>query len=275
MSWKKLSVVVLFTLCLYPGCRSGRELENLSAEDRYRLAKQEFDEGDYLQAIEDFRVITLQFPGSTVSDSAQFYLGESYFQRSQFLLAASEYENLIRAMSTSKLVPTARYQIGMCYYELSPPSDLDQKYTLKALDAFQSFIEYHPTNVLVPEAEEKIGELNTKLAKKEYDAGVIYVKMENYRAAERQFDYVLEKYHDTEYADRAHVGKIEAQIARKRYDDAKKEVDRFLDRYPTSSLKDKVENLKREIDNILQRQPDSKADGNTPAGKSTSRMHRE
>jgi outer membrane protein assembly factor BamD len=242
------------------GCHSSNVVENLSAEDRYKLAKAKFDDGNYLDAIEDFRVITLQYPGSRVADSAQFFLAQSYFHRDQFILAASEYETLVRSMSVSPLVPEARFQIGMCYYELSPSSDLDQQYTYKALDAFQSFIEYHPTDALVPQAEEKIRELNTKLAEKEYNSGKIYMKMEYYGAAERQFQFVLEKYHDTDYAPPALIGEVEALIARQKYSEAKKEIDKFFVRYPSSSLVDRAKQLSEQIESNLESTGNSKTD---------------
>lgn len=268
MTTKTIFALISIISLLYAGCHSSKELESLSADDRFEVAKKKVDDGNYLDAIEDFRVITLQFPGSRVADSAQFFLAQSYFHRDQFILAASEYETLTRSMSTSKLVPEARFQIGMCYYNLSPSSDLDQKYTYKALDAFQSFIEYHPTNSLVPLAEEKIQELNTKLAKKEYEAGVIYMRMEYYRSAERQFDFVLDKYHDTEYAPRSLIGEVEALIARKKYPEAKKEIDKFFERYPSSPLVERAKNLRDQIESNLRGRTDSKAGGNGPSEKS-------
>ena len=65
-------------------------------------------------------------------------------------------------------------------------------------------------NVLGPEAEAKINELNAKLARKEYESGLIYMKMDYFRAATVSFDYVLEKYHDTPYAEPALLKKGES-----------------------------------------------------------------
>jgi outer membrane protein assembly factor BamD len=260
MTTRALISAIILVAILEFGCHSSNVVENLSAEDRYKLAKAKFDDGNYLDAIEDFRVITLQYPGSRVADSAQFFLAQSYFHRDQFILAASEYETLVRSMSVSPLVPEARFQIGMCYYELSPSSDLDQQYTYKALDAFQSFIEYHPTDALVPQAEEKIRELNTKLAEKEYNSGKIYMKMEYYGAAERQFQFVLEKYHDTDYAPPALIGEVEALIARQKYSEAKKEIDKFFVRYPSSSLVDRAKQLSEQIESNLESTGNSKTD---------------
>jgi outer membrane protein assembly factor BamD len=260
MTTRAFILAIILVTTLEFGCHSSNVVENLSAEDRYQLAKAKFDDGNYLDAIEDFRVITLQYPGGRVADSAQFFLAQSYFHRDQFILAASEYETLVRSMSASPMVPEARFQVGMCYFELSPSSDLDQQYTYKALDAFQTFIEYHPTNALVPQAEEKIRELNTKLAEKEYNSGKIYMKMEYYGAAERQFQFVLEKYHDTDYAPPALIGEVEALIARKKYSEAKKEIDKFFVRYPSSSLIDRAKQLSEQIESNRESTGNSKTD---------------
>ncbi len=256
------NIFFLFLSLLFLNCGGSKQtMKHLDAEDRFAIAKQKFNEGNYLEAIEDFSVITLQFQGSSVADSAQFYLGECRYNRGEYILAAAEYEALIRNMSSSKLVPDSRFKIAMCYYNLSPKPELDQKYTLKAIDAFQTFIEYHPTHSLVSVAEAKIRELNDKLAKKEYEAGIIYIKGGNYKAATQQFDYVLEKYHDTDYADRALIAKIEALVARKRYADAKIEVTKFFEKYPTSPLRERAESLKADIENHLKTQSQTTSDG--------------
>jgi outer membrane protein assembly factor BamD len=71
-------------------------------------------------------------------------------------------------------VPEAQYKLALSYYELSPRAPLDQQYTRKAIDEFQSFVEYYPNNPLVKDAAEKIRELNTRLAKKQYETAKLY-----------------------------------------------------------------------------------------------------
>ncbi len=238
------TVIALFVLA---GCEASEELQQLSAEERFARAMELFHDEDYLAAIEEFKIVTLQFQGGALADDAQFFIAESYFRREQYQLAAYEYESLIRTMPTSEFVPRARYQRALCYYHLSYPSHLDQEFTRRAIDEFQTFIEYHPADPLVAEAEQKISELNTKLAKKEYENGIIYMKMEYYRAAVNSFDFVLEKYYDSPYAEHAQLKKAEAMLRRKRYKEAKEEIDKFFSKYPNSSLKEEAEKLRLEI----------------------------
>jgi len=242
---------VMSSLLLLMGCSSSENTPQVSAEERYARGMKMYEDEDFLEAIDEFRVITLQFQGMALADDAQFMMGECRFQREEFVLAAYEYELLYRTMPTSEYVARARYKSAESYFNLSAPSYLDQDYTKKAIDGFQAFIEYYPTDSLVSEAEKKITELNSKLARKEFENGLIYMKMEYYRAAIVSFDYVLEHYHDTPYAEPALFRKAEALYARKKYEEAKEELERFLRKYPSSNLKDAAESLRRSIDGAL------------------------
>jgi outer membrane protein assembly factor BamD len=222
-----------------------------TAEMRFEKAKALFDDEDYLEAINEFSVITLQHQGTAYADDAQYYLGECRFQRGEFLLAAFEYQQLMRNMPASPLVPDAQYKLGFCYYELSPKSSLDQQYSLKAIDEFQSFVEYYPGNPFATDAEQKIKELNSKLAKKEYDTARLYATLEYYRASVIYYDLVIEKYHDTDYAPLAYIGKAEALVERKRFLEARKVLERFLSLFPGNVLQSRATRMLEDIDERL------------------------
>ncbi|HWP81168.1 MAG TPA: outer membrane protein assembly factor BamD [Bacteroidota bacterium] len=247
MSLRQSVRLILGGVLTIVGCSSEDIVEQLGAEARYEIAIAKFREGDYLDAIEEFKIITLQFQGSALADDAQFFMAECRYLREEYVLAAYEYEVLLRTMPTSEYVPRARYRRAICYYNLSPKSYLDQEYTRKAIDELQAYIEYHPTDSLVSDAEAKIIELRTKLAKKEYESGIIYMKMEYYKAATVYFDLVLERYHDTPFAEQALLRKAEALMRRRRYAEAKEAIETFLAKYPTSPLLEEAQNLQREI----------------------------
>ena len=243
----------LIILCgsVVSSCGSSDVQQNLSAEERFEHGKKKFLSEDYLEAISEFEIVKLQFPGSSVADDAQYYLGECHYQQEEYLIAAEEYLALKRNMQASELVPVAQYKIAMCYYNLSPESRLDQAYAKRAIDEFQSFIEYYPTHEFVHDAEENIQELNNRLAKKLYDTAELYLKMEYYKSATIYFNAVIEKYHDTPFAEPALFGKVKSLIPRKKYDEAKQEIDKFLLKYPDSSLKNDAQSLSRDIEEYL------------------------
>ncbi len=249
LSSVRLSGLLLLASLVLAGCGgSTGVVKQVSPEDRFKHAKELFDDKDYLEAINEFNVITVQDQGSAFAADAQYYLAESRYMRGEYLLAAFEYNVLKRSYPASPRVPEAQYKMALSYYELSPRAPLDQQYTRKAIDEFQSFIEYYPNNPLVKDAAAKINELNTRLAKKQYETAKLYTTMEYYRAALLSYDEVIEKYHDTEYAPLAYQAKIELLMSRNHYKQAAAEIDRFLSRFPNSVLKGTMDGLKQRAD---------------------------
>ncbi|MCI0708289.1 MAG: outer membrane protein assembly factor BamD [Ignavibacteriae bacterium] len=229
-------------------CGSSDELvQQIPVEERFAEAMQLFEDEDYLDAEKEFRVITLQFPGTILADDAQFHLGECRYLYGDYILAAYEYDVLLRTMPTSEFASRARFRKADCYYNLSPESYRDQDYTRKAIDEFQAFLEYYPTDSLAGLAANRIHEMNTKLARKEYENGETYIKTNSYKAALYYFELVLEKYHDTPYAELAQLKKAEVNFLRKRYSDAKTDIDLFFQRYPESDSKATAEKLRNDI----------------------------
>jgi outer membrane protein assembly factor BamD len=246
------SILILFSFITFStlivGCGSEEATKQLSAEERFNDGMKAFKDEDYLAAIEEFKVVSLQYIGSKVADSAQFYLAESRYLRDEYILAAFEYDVLVRSMPSSIFVSRARFRRATCFYELSPNSILDQNYSRKAIDEYQAFLEYHPTDTLVSLAEQRINELNTKLAQKDFENGMTYMHMEYYKAATYYFDLVLDKYHDTQYAESAYLKKAEALANRKKYADAKETLDKFRAKYPSSVLKSDSDRLNSDIE---------------------------
>ncbi len=236
-------VLLGLIVMLAAGCGSSKEIPNESVEQRFHHAKQLFDDEDYLEAINEFTVITLQYQGSTYAGDAQYYLGECRFKRAEYLLAAFEFSLLRRNFPASARAADAQFELGLSYYMLAPKSSLDQQYTRKAIDEFQTFLEYYPNNERAVEAGAKIRELTTRLAKKEYETARLYATMEYYKASLFYYDDVIEKYHDTEYAPLSYLEKTELLIDRKKYKDAEECITKFITLYPNSVLRSRADAL--------------------------------
>jgi len=243
------------------GCSVDETTRQIPADERFRGAMALYEDGDYLEAIEEFKIVTLQYQGTAFADDAQFYMAQCRFERDEFILAAFEYDVLLRTMPTSEFVSRARFQKATCYYEMSPNSYLDQDNSRRAIDEYQVFIEYHPTDSLASVAESRIGEMNTKLAEKDFNNGLTYLKLEYNRAAIYYFDVVLEKYHDTPFAEPALLRKAEALTARKRFGEAKETIGKFLEKYPKSQYLEDLGGIQSDI-----------VDGEAAAAKEAARL---
>jgi outer membrane protein assembly factor BamD len=231
------------------GCGSSEKTTStISVEERFAHAKALFDDKDYLEAINEFTVITLQFQGSAHAADAQYYLGECRFLRGEYLLASFEYGIVKRNYPASPRVPDAQYKLALAYYMLSPKSSLDPQYTRKAIDEFQQFVEYYPKNELVPEADAKIKDLTNRLAKKQYETARLYTTMDYYKAALVYYNDVIDRYHDTEYAPVAYLDKADLLLSHKRYREARETLDAFNARFPQSVLQSRGDSIRMKID---------------------------
>jgi outer membrane protein assembly factor BamD len=229
------------------GCGSSNEATTPTAEERFAHAKVLFDDEDYVEAMNEFTVVTLQFPGSAVASEAQFYIGECRFARQEYLLAAFEYNQLRRNYPASPRLADAQFKLGASYEHLSPKSTLDQQYTRKAIDEYQTFVEYYPANSRAPEADAKIRELTTKLAKKQIEIARLYRTMGYSKASQFYYDDVIERYHDTEFGPLAYIEKTQLLIDKKKFAEADQQISRFLTLYPNNVLRGQAEELKQEI----------------------------
>ncbi len=225
-------ITVPFLILFYSACSSSVDTSQLTPEEYFNYVLQLYNNEDYEQAIIEFQNIILQYPASTVSDDSQYYLGMTYFKRDQFLLAAYEFSKLIRNTPASPFVPESQFMLAESYYQLSPPFPLEQSYTKKAIEEFQAFIDFFPSNAKVEEAEKKIRELNDKLAEKEYNSALIYQKMEYEYAAMKYYTFVAESYHDTKFAPLALYNKIKIELKKGLNNEALADISIFLSRYP-------------------------------------------
>ncbi len=245
---------LIVIIAVFSACSSSRNKKPATGIERFHEAKAAYDNEDYFEASQELQRIVWSFSGSTIADSAQYYLGLSHYKLDEYILAASEFEKLITHMPHSKLVPQSEYMLAESYFKQSPRPELDPEYTIKAIRAYQSFIEDFPTSDLRKDAEKKILILRSKLAEKDYDSGVIYRKMKRYKAAIIYFDAVLAKYYDTPWADDAQLGKVETYVDAQDFVSARKELDKFEQQFPKSSLKSRAAELGTEIENQLGKQ---------------------
>jgi outer membrane protein assembly factor BamD len=235
---------------LWIGC-SGRSPEpTWTAEEYFSYAKDLYEDEDYFEATNEFTVIILRYPGSTVADSAQYLLGMSHYMLEEYIISAAEFSKLINNMPQSPLVPDAQYMLGMSYYEMSPRPALDQEYTEKALRAFQLFIEDFPGHKKREEVEQKLMELREKMAEKAYLNAELYRKMVWYKSSLIYYNIVLERYYDTSWADDAMLGKAISLIEMGEWQEAKKTLLELQEKFPNTDLSYAVKRYLKKVENF-------------------------
>lgn len=250
-----LFAAIIAVMILVSGCSSsGSNISTSDPQKAFDQAKRKYDRGDYVDAIEDFSFIKIRFPGTEVSDKVQYYLAMSYFNQKEYLLAAYEFDSFLKNYPLSPLAADAKYMLGSTYYELSPKFSLDQEYTKEAINELLAYTELYPQDKHVAEAEKRIKELRNKLAFRDLYTAELYMKTDNYKAASLYYQSVYENYIDSDYADDGMVGQAEAFINGRKYEDAKKVLEKFYKLFPKSDLKSKADRLSSRITSEAQTQ---------------------
>lgn len=251
-----VSISIMLLICLsilFSSCSSSGSKRTLSdnPESAFLLAKSSYDKKEYLDAIDEFSLIKLKFSGSSIMDKAIFYLAMSYFKNDEFILAVYEFETIIRSYPTSPLVEEATFYTAMCYYKLSPDFSLDQAYTKLALASFLDYMELYPSGKNRALADARSKEMKNKLAYKAFKSADMYFDLGNYKSSLVYYDYVLNEFFESEYADDALYGKIQALIKKKQLSEAATEIERFEKRFPRSPLLKNVKSLKTKTSSTL------------------------
>lgn len=237
----------LTVLVILSACSAKVDTSLMSAEEHYNYTMKLYNDEDYDVAIPEFQSILLNNAGSSIYDDAQYFLAMTYFNRGQYYLAAYEFSKLIRDMPASTYVPDAQFQLGESYYRQTPDYSLDQQFSKQAIEEFQAFINYFPTNPKVAEAEKKIKELNDKLAEKEFKSGIIYERMEYNNAAIKYYSMVVDSYHDSRYAPEALYRRMKLEADKGQMEKVYNDIGLFLSRYADNPLAKDVKDLEEKI----------------------------
>ena len=192
-----LFLIIGSLLVIGTGC--SRALKKDLKDDEYYFNRgMEFlKKKNYQSAIENFQTVVDSFSGSERVVDAQYQLGEARFKNEEYLTAAYEYERVYSDYPSSEYAADAWYKKALCYFMESPKANLDQENTQLAIDEFHRFIDNFPRNELVKDAQERIRELESKLAYKYYLVAELYRKMNARDAALIYYKALVEEYPQT------------------------------------------------------------------------------
>jgi tol-pal system protein YbgF len=88
----------------------------------YQSAYQELMEDNYQLALSDLRVFLERFPRTRLSDNAQYWIGEVYYEQKQFSVAVDEFRKVIDEYPDQDKVPAAYYKLALSFRALRDPA---------------------------------------------------------------------------------------------------------------------------------------------------------
>jgi len=191
-------------------CSTVESTKPSSAAAQFEKANRRYEAHNFLGAIEQFKVLLAQFPGSKYAEPATFFLGKSYYESKEFPLAEVELERVTRDFPRGIYAEEATFLLGMCAYKERRSAAYDQTSTEKAISLLQNYVTLYPEGAFTAPALQRIAECRSILAQKIYQSGVLYIKLGDFGAARTCFDEVCDKYGESPWAAWAALGIAES-----------------------------------------------------------------
>ena len=190
-------------------------------------AQEYFENCDYLKASPLFKDLIESYSSSAKVEKVYFYYSYCDYLLEDYLLAAYEFQKILKKFPRGKYAEQAQFLLADCFYHSTPKYNLDQDYNLRATEEFQLFLDRFPKSPKREEANKKIDELYTKREKKAFEAALLYHRMENYRSSMSALTQLL-----FDFPDIAEAEKIRYLIVEASYKYAEKSVEvKKIERY--------------------------------------------
>ena len=233
------------------GCGSTTGLDADTPQEAYEKGLDLYERGKYLRAIDYFRGVFDYGRTHEWADDATFYLGRAYQANGEYLLAANEYGRFAELYKSDPRAEEAEFYRVESYVSLSPPYELDQSDTERAVTYGRLYLNRYPQGAHADEVVQTVEMLRAKLARKQYETARLYETRELYEAAALSYEEVLDGFPTSDYADDALAGAVRNWVryaglsipARRaaRYESAVASYRRLLEIFPDSPRLKEVE----------------------------------
>ena len=189
------NTIINFIIIFVLGCSSYSISEQERVQLNYNEGLEFYNKGKYSKAREAFKYVILHSMGSRLALESEFYLSESLYNLGEYEDALYGYDNYARSAQDPELIELARFRICQCSFNLTVDYKKDQAATVDALEKFEIFLEDYSDSEYYSEIISIKSDLIYRLAKKEYESAVLYIKMQEYKAALIYLFNVLNNYY--------------------------------------------------------------------------------
>ena len=188
-------------------------------------AKEYYNKEEYEKSIALFEESLAAIKGTKDFERLYYYYAYAHYGSGDYVMAAYHFKYIAENYPAFENATECEYMSAYCYYLLSPGYNLDQTDTYKAIEAFQLFINNHPSSERVSLANTYMDKLREKLEKKAVESALEYYRIGNYKASVSCFKEVLKEFPDSKQADKLnyYLLKSNYQLAKKSINSKKTE----------------------------------------------------
>jgi outer membrane protein assembly factor BamD len=207
----------------------------LAPDVQFQRGMEAYEAGRFGRAIEFLQPFSLSGIGDPRLPDGLYALARSYFERREYVAAATEYLRLATEFPNHPRALEGRLGACEAYSRLAPGPQLDQEFTLSALTHCASLAGAFPGTPEAERAQELMVEARHRLAEKAYQTGLFYFRRRAYDASVIYFQEAANQYPETTIAPAALLRMHEAYSRIGYVEEAQEIRERLLREYPDSS----------------------------------------
>ncbi len=191
----------------------------------------------YQDAVACLDVFKSRYPNTPQSASADLVIGDNYFNKKEYLLAAETYQSFLKNNPYHDKQDYAYFKSGMAYLKDSPKAiDRDQQYLETAAQNFSMVGRYFPNSQYLHESEDFYKKTVGRLAAREYYVGRFYYKYGELLSSIPRFTNVVKNFAGVGYDERSFYYLVMVGIRTNQPELARQAYLAFEQRFPNSGL---------------------------------------
>lgn len=211
--WLTFALLVSFfpAGCLFSGHKkTAAKTPDTNAEpDKilYDRALNDYNHGRYTESRLSLQTLINSYPDSEYLAKAKLAVADSYYKEGGtegLTQAVAEYKDFETFFPFLPEASYAQMQIAMAHYRMMEKPDRDATQARLAEQEFQSFLLKYPKSPLVPQADQRLREVQEVLGDGDFEVARFYYVKGDYRASAARLAEVITRYPLFSQADRAH-----------------------------------------------------------------------
>ena len=177
--------------------------EGLSPKALYAIAEDQVDAGSIDQAIDQYELILVSYPGSKYAIQARLNIAYNLYKRKKYDRAILELDKFINKYPNLRSTPYAYYLKGVIAEEKSSSildrfvTDSAQRDVQSVRDAYNFYTQLmnlFPDSKYSEEAENKLTKLKNILARHEFYVALYYTNIGSHIAAINRSKFIIENF---------------------------------------------------------------------------------
>jgi len=157
-------------------------------------AHQYYEQGNWYNAQVLYEQVIPFFRGKAEAETLFYNYAYTHYNLEDYILSSHYFKSFATSFYNSDKKEECDFMSAYSSYRLSPASTLDQSYSQKAIDAFQTFVNTYPDSDRNKECNQLMDELRVKLEQKAFDQGLLYYNLKQYNSAIYSFENMLKDF---------------------------------------------------------------------------------